>query len=1477
MTVSSGGGTSRASAGTLLLHDDFNDGWGNFTPMEADGARYLLADQYDGDTLAFEGQSVFLYETDENWNDYENSLIYAAVNLTDTANVIVSFDYAFEDIEWNEALYLDVDDDGNIGNGISHESWKTVKGRDDNGDYSTSPGDYQHVEFDLSEAPKGDSVLIIIRAQFRYLYLNNNFDLQDLFAIDNVTIRVNYMPNIETNTLSVDPSSIYTLTDDTASIGVQFKDPDDHIPGTFSVTADIRLSDDTTQTRYLENTTSMDPRLSVERIGPGIFNLTIFFDPEDEYGFGPVDLFLHVYDEDGMAGKAGYNAISDIIDLVNYVPVINSSAIHVDRTVINLQRPVPQTVGGQWVDLDNQSVEDYELSLKIRGSDNVTLTLADNVSHGQGGVTVQNEGDGRYRFQYEWLPNASLESSSYDLLAEVRDGNGGSSNTSFNENPHEFELINATIGDVEVIPSGYNRREGAPIMINFTVTQSTSENVDLRDAEVRMTLRSSNGTEYPIFPETRRDDALLVVNLSQGQFKVSFLYTGIGELPDDVFDVIVALLVDGIGIYVSGYDDNAGLLTIYNNTPPTATSLKAESSLLNTYYSPTVTLSASFTDEDDLPFDTFSFNLSLRSPSDATIYLHSGKEDDLADLEVNRVGYGEYVAEFSFVADEGYEVGGYDVSLSVFDRFDEGAHLPFSANIDVFELYFNVPPSPPHTVLPDETRERAPLIHWYGAADTVTKPYELEYYIRIGTSVGMGDVSDWQSVGKNPFYQVGEMLAYETYYVEVMTTDGMDNSTAASEIMDVFVLANLPPTPPNSILPDFTVETLPRITWSGAADDDEDVIKENYIQIGTYPYGNDTLPWTAAGASEHYQIQNALEFGTYYVQVKVSDGKAYSYVHQELLHIVGEGNAPPSPPTEMYPTTTWDSTPNITWVGAYDIDGDDLSYSLRIGTTSGSGDIIPWLDGISEEHYQLETELPIGKYHVQIKAFDGELYSIVFESVLEMTEVGNIPPLPVSNITPARTTNSTPLITWSPASDPDGDDRFITYSIQIGLSRGRGEVLSWYSTRNLTRYAVSKELAPNRLYYIQVQAFDGEGHSPVEYSTLEIIVYITEISFEDEGQMTVERGKDYTFGLRVINRGTIPNRVTVDLNIPPELTAYLNLSSGSAVVQPEGSHVFIIRISIPGKSGILGEFELSAECISEDPSFRSKTAQTLGILVVKAEEPEATFLEDMMKENKVLILSSLAVVALSIILIIILLVIRSRRNRIPRELLDRSRGLEGAPEVTYSPDVKVGVVAKSILPDANSILKKKARATALPLGGSPAREKLPAQKKRLALPQYSMVIDMNTRQVVGHTETDDQMLDGEEDGGDEGEILDFEFKDGKFEIATPGVPSAHPYGKMPTASVPSRHLYKQPAPPGMPSTGPDGKNMGGGSSPGTAAIKSPGEGGYAHKKNGARSTPGSPPLTPSSSPPPVNATPSSPAGPAPAGMPPGNVPPPPDM
>ncbi len=1374
----------------IIFFEDFENGWGAFTPWRNRGLLEVRTN-FDGNTFAYDGHSVFM--RGDGGNNYDTAVIVTTLDLTNTEDVVLDFYYAYEDIENYEHLYIDIDADGITNNGYTNPMWKTPQTLD-NGDSSTGPNDFIHASYDLSAFPKISNLRIQFRGYFYWSSGGRDNPHGDMIIIDNITVKANFRPRYIKDSVNVSNPIIYPLSDDTAAINLSVSDPDDHSVDNFTMTVDVRLSDNASLLRYVDNISIKNTKFSMERILAGFYNATLFFDPGRVYGFGFVDLKILLFDPDGLPGGTGYQSLENAVELRNHYPGINVNSMKNNKLRLNKLGGSTITFSGTFQDLDVQSDSDFNLSIRIRDENNIVYDLATNAENGEPGLSINKKTNHSYDFQYIWKPDDAYPPSFYDLLIEVNDGLGGQNSSSFEDRLDAFELYRAEIVGVSVEPERCNRHLEKPVFINYTVMENISGDYELRNVDVNISLRSSNGTLRTIYPAASRS-AFQIINLTNNSFMVSYRYDEFNSLPDDEFDVRITIHDGAEPIFVSDYADNPEVFSTFFNIDPQILEVSISPTRLNTYNEPEMTLSVRFSDPDLHTLSSFTYELSIRNPSDETFLVFSSGVKELAKITSSLLDNNEYLTNITFGVNSSFETGTYDVEVKIDDKFGAASSVPFSENSELFELYFNIPPSPPDTLLPDETRETAPFIHWYGATDTITESYDLEYYIMIGTVEGSGDVVRRQWIGKNPFYQVETPLPYDTYFVEVLATDGLDNSTPLVQTLDIFVLANLPPSPPNTILPDFTMETLPLISWSGAVDGDGDSVIGNYLQIGSYPYSDDILPWVDVGPSSQYQIQNELPLGTYYVQVRVSDGYSFSYIQQELLHIIGDANAPPSPPTEMYPTKTWETTTNISWVGAYDINNDNITYSIQIGSRSGAGDVLPWVDGIAVNSYRPKEELVIGKYYVQIKAFDGELFSIVFEAVLEITEKGNMPPSQVTNILPSMTTNLTPTIHWDPATDPEGRDDMIVYFIQIGLSKGHGEIVSWYPVQNHTRFQFSKELAPNLIYYIQIKAFDGESFSPVAYQTLEIIVYITEISFDAQiANITVEKGTVYTFNLRIINRGTIEDNVTINIIADDELLEYVSPLIGSFRMLPENEVILPLEIFVPAGSSISGEHIIRAVCTSKIPTFFSETEQALSIKVVDKEMiDERSSLEKLIEDEPLIFYGAIALVALIILMIIIIMVVKRIKNRIPPELLDRESERKDMAEITYSPVMKGGVVAKRIMPDASELFKKKDVAQ-LPSGQTSAK-KLPEQKKRLALPQYSVVIDMNTKQVVGHTETEGASKNGKDD---EADIIDFQFVDGKYEIQTTSVPSAHPYQKpTPTPSVPGERLYK-PAPTAPP-------------------------------------------------------------------------------
>ena len=543
---------------------------------------------------------------------------------------------------------------------------------------------------------------------------------------------------------------------------------------------------------------------------------------------------------------------------------------------------------------------------------------------------------------------------------------------------------------------------------------------------------------------------------------------------------------------------------------PTNIRLGVSDTTLNAAYDESVEIQVKFSDLDDLPPGIFTGLLKLRENSTGNeLILMEGKFTEKENCVITKSDDAEYDLNYTFTPEKYVHDGTWAVYFEVWDGATDRTVLDYNDTEERFTVFSNYAPSldPDSLSLSDAV---LPIQYNYQSTISVEftdkDPYpvnESKFSIELRKMNGStvyelisdqrpGDVSELEI-----FESRGTYLMEYVYDPEDSTEEGLyeihidvEDNMGASSIIDyddtdvaLNLLMNSPPPSPSWILPNETAEQNPRLAWSSVTDKDGDPVTY-YVQIGTTPLGQDVLIRSSTGANNFFDVSQPLPFRDYYVQVWARDPYFFSHVYQEKMSIKQDANSPPRPPSMIMPNFTREIFPKIEWAGAYDLDGDDLTYYIQIGLISGTGDVVPKRPIGSENYYQLETPLARGsEYFVQVWSFDGKVESFPREEILTVLTEGNHRPEPPTVIYPDITGDLSPTIFWTKGIDVDED--VLTYFIQIGKSPGSGDVIHWTPTGTETSYDVPVNLSYGT-YYVQVKCKDAVVESEILEETMKI-------------------------------------------------------------------------------------------------------------------------------------------------------------------------------------------------------------------------------------------------------------------------------------------------------------------------------------------------------------------------------------------------------
>ncbi len=375
------------------------------------------------------------------------------------------------------------------------------------------------------------------------------------------------------------------------------------------------------------------------------------------------------------------------------------------------------TISLEFTDQDAISYSEFIVTFRVRAPGNSVITLLDNKTHGQGGLTLTSLGGNRYNASYIWDPPDAAILGDYDIYARVYDGQNGVDVEEFNDNRGRLTLLQAGVppvvvaGNTTCYPDRINKMNNEMTMFVINFTDANDPQLNNNDFFITIKVRDEDNNEIIIIDNKNtgnQGDAqgttiLSVIRYVQNLYRATIAWNPEPDItvPVGFYDLyfsvttIYGTATDGFGnndneleIYSSGYSPelNVGDTTCI----PSSVDIIGNKQTM---------IYCEFTDPDNPDASTFNVTFKVRPPNnriDDAITLVDNKADNGAGefggvVTVEQSGT-NYVASYHWDPPVTVDVGFYDLYFMVSDAFNNTVEDSFQHNIDELELITSVTP-----------------------------------------------------------------------------------------------------------------------------------------------------------------------------------------------------------------------------------------------------------------------------------------------------------------------------------------------------------------------------------------------------------------------------------------------------------------------------------------------------------------------------------------------------------------------------------------------------------------------------------------------------------------------------------------------------------------------------------------------------------------------------------------------------------------
>ncbi len=1174
--------------------------------------------------------------------------------------------------------------------GNSGTNWTVLKSW--NGDQLKDHQQFNRYQYDISQYDWNPN----FRIRFRFSSSSN----QEYWAIDDVEIRADPIIMVDQISISATPNEIYRYNGSTNITG-DFLDRTGHDPYEYKVTISVR-DEDSDEHILVDNQTSGFTTLRVRKINDNRFNFYYNWTPDNNIPFGPMDIGIIVW-RFGVSGNVRFDDNEGNVTVLSYSPYLEGLPIHFEKTPVNVMDHRGLYLNITFHDIDEQSVDDYYFTLLLIGEDQ-NITVLDNKKNDT--ELILSRQNLNYMAEYVWTPSnpEQMDEGNYSLLIIINEsGQQEIDNTLFNisQSVQIVKKYVPMIMDITCSCDSINLTGDKPFIIETEINDPDA--IDPSVFTITVKIRDEMNRTWIILENISSDyEGLTISKVRAGDWHVELSIDLECCFPDGYYDLFFGISDGDSDFNFQDFDENTDILFIYNNTSPEITLQSISKTLMNIYGDEHCDISFEFLDIDTNDVEEFTILIQFEDEEggSSTIFNSESFNENETLQFLTNVNNSTFRFHFSFDPSNDFEPGSYSIIVNVGDIWLGNHTIVMDQEL---ELFFNAHPSAPSNIYPRFTTQVMPLISWWGALDDMTPYDELTYEIQIGLTSGDNTILAWYSTGTEAEYQIEKVLDTGEYHIQVRCSDGEYRSEIKESLMAISLTGNQPPSMPGPISPIYTIERQPVISWEHSSDLDLNSVLTYFIQIGSDWHGNEILSWTETSTHNFYKLPFRLSYGTFYVQVMASDGEENSPVREQTIQVLDPSKnikpfAPniiellPEPNIPLDDLTTYDTTPTIKFYDAEDLNGDDVYYWIQIGNASDNGNILPWTYLAKETVFTIDDILIPGDYYIQLKSYDGDLYSDVYHDVMTIIPVPNIR-LPIYN-GPTFTTDTKPVLNWTAAkyTDPKYSSVPLEYEIRLVSDDDNSQVvLDWTHVKN-PPYTIKQSLPGNTTYRIEIRADDGIVKTDLADPAprIHISVFNIVVGFEVPNYL-------YEFRENSPNSivGYAANYGDDDLKIKLKITG------------PLSDYIYLEKTTLNLSAGNVTKFSLSLNSlwtndVEEDDMYIVMWAESMNGSRVSSEElnfkSSETEKEDWVSSlgsNIYLILAGL-ILLLTLIILLVLILKRRKKSKEESRRLD-SILKEKDNELLLPPEENIYMVTASSLErisfesvnnDLDSALKK---------------------------------------------------------------------------------------------------------------------------------------------------------------------------------------------